>query len=80
MARRRPCYSCGAAAPSEAHHVTYGRGFGQKAPDSDVIPLCVYCHLHFHRASGPFNGWTKRRRRDWQRDALQELWRGEGTF
>ena len=36
-----PCAACGAAGPSQAHHVT-----GDKQPRSDfrVIPLCWGCH------------------------------------
>jgi len=36
-----PCCACGAAPPSQAHHVT-----GDKKPRSDwrVIPLCFDCH------------------------------------
>lgn len=38
-----PCLACGAKAPSEAAH-TGPRGLGQKAPDSQVIPLCAEDH------------------------------------
>jgi hypothetical protein len=45
-----PCIACGAAPPSQAHHVT-----GDKKPRSDwrVIPLCYACHqgpLGYHAA------------------------------
>ena len=40
-----PCVACGAAPPSEAHHVT-----GDKQPRNDLrtIPLCKPCHLRYH--------------------------------
>lgn len=38
-----PCLVCAAKAPSEAAH-TGPRGLGQKAPDSQVIPLCTVDH------------------------------------
>lgn len=39
-----PCCICGAAPPSEAHHVICGRYSTRKASDFDTIPLCAWCH------------------------------------
>lgn len=43
-----PCGVCGAAGPSEAHHLKQGLHFS-------CIPLCVDCHRGSH------NGWHGRR-------------------
>lgn len=39
-----PCCLCGAAAPSDAHHILQGRIKGRRAHDFCTIPLCVTCH------------------------------------
>ncbi len=44
-----PCGVCGAAGPSEAHHVKQGLHFS-------CIPLCTSCHRD------GFNGWHGQRR------------------
>jgi len=41
--RTLPCEACSAEGQSEASH-TGDRGLGQKAPDTDAIPLCAACH------------------------------------
>jgi hypothetical protein len=43
-----PCGVCGAAGPSDAHHIVQGQHF-------TVIPLCRDCH------QGSDNGWHGRR-------------------
>ncbi|MBP9869894.1 MAG: DUF968 domain-containing protein [Nitrosomonas sp.] len=40
-----PCCLCGAAGPSDAHHILEGRIPGRKAHDFCTIPLCKDCHL-----------------------------------
>lgn len=68
--RTLPC--CAPDAPSkcfpfvQAHHHTYPRGMGQKAPDRFAIPLCALHHDNFHMANGAFLGWGRDRRRAWQ--------------
>lgn len=73
--RLLPCCApgCGSS-PSHAHHVTYGRGKSQKAPHSQVIPLCWKCHSEFHGAYGRFKGWTREQRNDWQREQVSRHW------
>lgn len=39
-----PCVICGAAPPSDAHHVIHGRYGGRKPSGFDVIPLCKKHH------------------------------------
>lgn len=56
-----PCIACGAAGPSEAHHVT---GDGRRRSDWRVIPLCAPCHrgpdgYHLNKRS-----WVARHGRD----------------
>lgn len=72
--RRLPCAAKHLGAcfgPIHAHHVTYGRGLGQKAKDEDTIPLCSGHHGDFHDARGAFTDMTRERRREWQSAALE---------
>lgn len=39
-----PCVVCGAAPPSDAHHVIHDRFGSRKSSDWDVIPLCKAHH------------------------------------
>ncbi len=39
-----PCVVCGAAPPSDAHHVFHDRHGGRKTSDFDTIPLCKPHH------------------------------------
>ena len=39
-----PCVICGAAGPSDAHHVYHDRYGTKKPSDFDTIPLCKWCH------------------------------------
>jgi hypothetical protein len=48
-----------------AHHKT-GAGMATTAADREAMPLGWWCHQHFHDNTGPFKGWTKPQRRDWQ--------------
>jgi hypothetical protein len=41
--RTLTCVACQREGPSEAAH-TGDHGLGQKAPDTDAIPLCAACH------------------------------------
>lgn len=43
--KQLPCAVCGAAPPSDAHHVIHDRYGTAKASDFDTIPLCRSCHL-----------------------------------
>jgi hypothetical protein len=64
-----PCCMCGAESTSEqrseVHHRT-GAGMALKANDTDSMPLCAWCHRHFHALTGPFRGWVKSKLREWQ--------------
>ncbi len=64
--RQQPCCECRRYGQTTAHHVTYGRGRGQKVPDDMTIPLCVKCHDDFHTAKGAFRDMDKAQRRAWQ--------------
>lgn len=64
--RSKPCAECGRWGPSEANHVTYGRGLGQKADDSLCFPLCTKCHSDWHDMRGTFFDMTKTQRRAYQ--------------
>ena len=37
------------ATPAEIHHIRTGYGWGQRAPDTESIPLCV---IHHRRPAG----------------------------
>lgn len=39
-----PCAVCGAAGPSDFHHILSGRTPGRKSPTFCGIPLCKDCH------------------------------------
>lgn len=67
--RRQPCWQCGKAPAGCAHHKT-GAGMGLRASDLDAMPLCHGCHMAFHDGKGPFKGWGKARRRQWQEEAI----------
>ena len=44
LVKQLPCAVCGAAGPSDAHHVFHGRYGTRRASDFDVIPLCKRHH------------------------------------
>jgi hypothetical protein len=53
--RSHPCCSCGALAPSEAHH--WGpRAVGEKTDDLRTVPLCRRCHDAWHGPAGTLPG------------------------
>lgn len=62
--------------PCDPHHHTRGiqriRGFGEKADDRDSFPLCRTHHDDFHAARGPFKGWDKKKRTEWQTNMCLE--------
>lgn len=60
------CAVCGAAGPSDAHHILEGRTPGRKSPNWTVIPLCKDCH------QGSFNG-IHGQRRMWEVMKVSEL-------
>jgi hypothetical protein len=60
-------------APSEAHHSTHHSGMGQRSHDHEAIPLCRNCHRAFHDARGPFRGWDKAKRLQWQDEQVRLL-------
>ncbi len=48
-------YHCTARLPGclgdkrlQAHHVHYGKPFGDEIPDEDVVCLCANCHRNIH--------------------------------
>lgn len=62
---QQPCCVCRDPGPNVRHHMT-GGGMGIKSPDQLQFTLCPSCHGDFHNLSGPFKGWEKNRRREWQ--------------
>jgi len=44
LVKQLPCAVCGAAGPSDAHHVIHDRFSSRKSSDLDVIPLCKIHH------------------------------------
>lgn len=46
------CILCGAAGPSDAHHIRTGQGMGQRADDVLAVPLCKACHQGPHGIHG----------------------------
>ena len=48
--KEMPCAVCGAAGPSDFHHILEGRTPSRRSPDWCGIPLCKDCH------QGPMNG------------------------
>lgn len=79
LVRRLPCCApgyCGycrpiRAFPIEAHHLT-GAGMGRKADDRDTMPLCSHHHRALHNFDGPFAGWPRERRMQWQLAMIEE--------
>jgi hypothetical protein len=67
-----PCVCCGIQGRSQAAHANSGRGLGQKAPDTELFPLCadspgsLGCHSHFDRLIGM----TLERRRELEREYI----------
>lgn len=45
------CVCCGRHGPSQAAHANFGKGFGIKASDALLFPLCPHCH-QFHDQGG----------------------------
>ena len=57
--RKLPCCVCGAAAPSDPHHLrssAFGRGMGRKSGDEWVVPLCRGCHNRVHEEGSKREG------------------------
>lgn len=71
--RTFPCCKCGRPGPSEAHHTTFGRGKGQKAPDRESMPLCLRCHHGLHSVSGEFKGFNQEQLRAWQGEQVERM-------
>lgn len=71
--RELPCCRCRARPAGEVHHRT-GAGMAMRSHDHEAMPLCSSCHTAFHAASGPFKGWDKARRAEWQ-DMMVERYR-----
>lgn len=60
----------------EAHHAHHF-GMGQRSHDHTAIPLCTYHHRCWHDSSGPFKGWTREQRREWEASqiaATRDAW------
>jgi hypothetical protein len=45
---------------------------GQKADDSETLPLCLKCHGHLHDLRGFFSGYTPGELREWQDTKVAE--------
>lgn len=73
LLRSMPCCvpDCRSKTRVQAHHSTVGRGLSRKSPDREAFPLCWYHHRCFHDAADFFDGWTKERRREFQRELSQ---------
>lgn len=56
LARRLPCFTCGAPPPSDPSHI---KSRGADGKDDAVIPQCRPCHRAFH-SEGRFSFFTKR--------------------
>ena len=75
-----PCAVCGAAGPSDAHHVIHGRYGTRKPCDCNVIPLCK-----LHHQDGPeaiHNGkhtWAERFGNDYTYLSQVQAMIGENT-
>ena len=68
--RTLPCARCGLVGASHAHHAGF-RGLGQKCPDRQTIALDADCHRDWHDCTGLFAGWTRERRAEWSRAAIE---------
>jgi hypothetical protein len=71
------CAVCGSAWQVEAHHLTMGRGLGQRTSDEDAIPLCRDDHASLHGFRGFFEGMTREERAAWQQatsDVYRRAW------
>lgn len=55
------------------HHDTHDRGLGQKSLHARGMPLCWRAHRDFHDSAGPFRGWTRERRREWQDEMVERF-------
>jgi hypothetical protein len=51
--RRQPCRSCGADGPSDPHHFPAKGLGGGRIDDTQVIPLCRWCHDHAQAYRAP---------------------------
>jgi len=63
--------------PVEVHHNTQDRALGKKRGHDQGMPLCPQAHRDFHAGAGPFRGWTRQERREWQTEKVtvfQALW------
>lgn len=45
-----PCCECGLEGHSQAAHANYGKGLAIKACDSQIFPLCQFCHEWLDRS------------------------------
>jgi hypothetical protein len=61
--RRQPCRFCGASGPSDPHHFPPKGMGGARINDTQVIPLCRWCHDRAQRYEAPLT-------REWQLLAL----------
>lgn len=50
----------------QAHHSTVGRAYSRRSTDLDAMPLCERHHHDLHNFSGPFKGWTREERAEFQ--------------
>ena len=73
--RRCDCVSCGAGAPSEAHHYDgrESKALGRKVSDYATVPLCHHCHMVWHgqgHLPDMSRSVSEQIMRDWQRRHL----------
>lgn len=61
-----PCCECGSETGVQAAHANYSKGMGIKACDSQIFPLCNFCHEWLDR-SGKL---TREGRRNYERTAV----------
>jgi len=74
--RTQPCCFCEAPPPSHAcHEGRTGKGMGRKCIDAETFAMCWRCHRWWTGVvgkQGPFEGWSKERRREWATEQFAE--------
>lgn len=67
--KQQPCCAANAAQRCwrtvDPHHKT-GAGMGARAHDHETMPLCRLHHDQLDDFKGPFLGWTRAQRMEWQ--------------
>ena len=48
-------------------------GVAMKCPDSQAVPMCSFLHGRWTNHRGPFEWWSKAKRRDWMDPIIDEV-------